>query len=192
MNILKEENYNMEDKNEVRFEKDLTPYLVFLCSKCQQYVYVKTTQKAKKCLRCRCTYQVKEVLNHGIIVNGMTTAVNKVKELQNQLGTPEFQTGDEFVVASKISSKMKSKSQIKTHKDTGFIPEEFEDPYSETFQALLNELSQHYPSFPLYMIEVIATNYSIPQSTLQQLIDHWIMKHKLVKNEKNLYYVNPD
>jgi hypothetical protein len=68
-----------------KWKRDETPYLIFQCSKCQQYSYVKTTQKTKKCLRCNHTHQVQHLLGKGEIVKGMTAAVERVIILQNKL-----------------------------------------------------------------------------------------------------------
>lgn len=52
----------MED---TAWKKDETPYLVFACRKCRQYTYVKTTQKSKKCARCRRTHTVSDIMGSG-------------------------------------------------------------------------------------------------------------------------------
>jgi hypothetical protein len=182
MIILKKERVCL---NEQGFTKDITPYLVFKCNKCQQYSYVKTTQKSKKCLRCGRSYQVIMLLNSGIIVNGMTAAVNKVKELQNQLGSPQFRTESEFTVVSKDSnqfcrSNIKLNTKIATSSDG-------DEEYLEKFNLLLKELSQRYTSFPLYLIEVMALNYDIPNSILKELICKFITNKTILKNNDNYY-----
>ncbi|MCK4859155.1 MAG: hypothetical protein KAS87_01200, partial [Candidatus Omnitrophica bacterium] len=107
---------------EIAFKKDETPYLVFVCKKCRQYSYVKTVQKTKKCLRCGRTHQVKDILNLGEIVSGMTEAVNTVKRKQTELAIPEFRSEGDFVVATnKFSTRTpikKSKRKVLSDKDS--------------------------------------------------------------------------
>ena len=55
--------------------------IVFQCTKCNQFTYAKATQKRKKCPRCGKNHLVAEM--KGEIVNGSTTAMNRVKQLQN-------------------------------------------------------------------------------------------------------------
>jgi len=149
----------MEQK---RWEKDKTPYVVFICTKCQQYSYMKTTQKTKKCLRCGRIYQVKKVLDKGEIVYGITEAVNKMKHQQNSLGDAQFSTENEFILYSgpeALSDKLTSKK----NKD-----------YTVLFQTLLNSLASTYKKFPAYMIEILAQDYGIPPLELKLLIRRFI------------------
>ena len=96
----------MED---VGFKKNETPYLVFACKKCKEFSYVKTIQKTKKCLRCGKTHQVRDILNKGEVVNGMTEAVNAVKRKQNEIAIPEFRSGGDFVITASNTARPKSK-----------------------------------------------------------------------------------
>ena len=59
-----------------RWEKDINPYLVFPCVKCGRWLYVKKTQKTKKCLICNRTHQVKNLHNSAEVVEGMTKAIS--------------------------------------------------------------------------------------------------------------------
>ena len=74
---------------EVGFKKDENPYIVFPCSKCKQYMYVKTTQKTKRCLRCGRYHKVVTILSTGEIAKGMTNAVNMVKQKQREFSRKE-------------------------------------------------------------------------------------------------------
>ena len=164
----------MEQK---RWEKDQTPYVVFICTKCQQYSYVKTTQKAKKCLRCGRTHQVKNILDKGEIVYGMTEAVNKVKQLQNSLGQAQFSTENEFIVY--LNNQIIQK-----------VPKPLErlEDYEERFQQCLKKLSSKYSRFPLYLIEIIAQDYEIPPSEISLLINKSIKNGILQSTEKEKSY----
>lgn len=170
------------------FKKDETPYLVFVCKKCHQYSYVKTTQKTKKCLRCGRTHQVKDLLRLGEIVNGMTEAVNTVKKKQTELAIPEFRSEGDFVVATnKFSTRTpikKSKNKVLSNKDSNKIID-----FKEQFIEILLELSKLYGKFPKYMLEIMAENYEIPALELKLLIKSFKKQGILteLKNE-NFYY----
>jgi hypothetical protein len=173
---------------EIAFKKDETPYLVFVCKKCRQYSYVKTVQKTKKCLRCGRTHQVKDILNLGEIVSGMTEAVNTVKRKQTELAIPEFRSKGDFVVATnKFSTRTpikKSKRKVLSDKDS-----DKNIDYKEQFIEILIELSKLYGKFPKYMLEIMAENYGIPALELKFLIKSFKKQDILtvLKNE-NFYY----
>ncbi|MFX0019555.1 MAG: hypothetical protein ACFFAK_13115 [Promethearchaeota archaeon] len=158
-----------------KWEKDQTPYVVFICTKCQQYSYVKTTQKTKKCLRCGRIHQVRNILDKGEIVYGMTEAVNKVKQQQNSLGEAQFSIENEFILFSApkaLSDKLTSKEK---------------EDYTLTFQALLNTLASRYKKFPAYMIEILAKDYDIPPLELKLLIRRSI-KNGVLKYTEKAYF----
>lgn len=148
-----------------KWEKDSTPYLVFTCSKCKQYSYVKTTQKTKKCLRCGRTHQVKNVLDKGEIVNGMTKAVNKVKERQNSLGEAQFSSEKEFVLQSLVKMVNKKSEEIK---DSNLL-----------FQKSLEKMVAKYKKVPYYIIEILAQEYGIPVSEIKLLALKYIGRDKI-------------
>ncbi len=173
---------------EIAFKKDETPYLVFTCSKCRQYFYVKTTQKTKKCLRCGRSHQVKDIIGLGEIVYGMTEAVNIVKRKQTKLATPEFRSEGDFVVATnKFPTRTpvkKSKSKVLSYEDSDKNIE-----FKEHFSEVLFELSKLYGKFPKYMLEIMAENYGIPALELKLLIKSFKKQGILIvlKNE-DFYY----
>lgn len=160
-----------------KWEKDSTPYLIFKCTKCQQYSYVKTAQKTKKCLRCGRTHQVKNILDKGEIVYGMTEAVNNVKQLQNSLGEAQFSSEKEFI--------LHSKTKVVSDK---FISEENKD-FTVLFQNLLSTLAAKYNKFPYYMIELLAPEYGIPASEIKILIRESIKigTLKYIRKEKTYF-----
>ncbi len=145
-----------------KWEKDSTPYLVFTCSKCKQYSYVKTTQKAKKCLHCGRTYQVKTILNKGEIVCGMTEAVNKVKERQNSLGQAQFSSEKDFVLNS-LAKTVNKKSE-----DSNLL-----------FQKSLDKMVAKYKKVPYYIIEILAQECGIPVSEIKLLALKYIGRDKI-------------
>ena len=168
----------MED---VGFKKDETPYLVFACKKCQEYSYVKTVQKTKKCLRCGRTHQVRDILSDSEEVLGMTEAVNAVKRKQNEIATPEFRSGSDFVVATNRIVRPKSKADAK-------IREDQEINYEEKFSEMIIELSNLYKRFPKYLLEIKAEDYQIPPIELKSLIRSARKSGELIKNEDDDTY----
>jgi hypothetical protein len=174
---------------EIAFKKDETPYLVFTCSKCRQYSYVKTTQKTKKCLRCGRSHQVKDILSLGEVVYGMTEAVNIVKRKQTELATPEFRSEGDFVVAknkfpTRTPPVKKSKRKVLSDKDS-----DKNIAFKEQFIEALLELSKLYGKFPRYMFEIMAENYGIPALELKLLIKSFKKQGiiTVLKNE-DFYY----
>ena len=168
----------MED---VGFKKDETPYLVFACKKCQEYSYVKTVQKTKKCLRCGRTHQVRDILGDGEEVLGMTEAVNAVKKKQNEIAIPEFRSGGDFVIATNTIARPESKvNPIRS--------EDQEINYEQKFTEMVIELSTLYKRFPKYLLEIKAEDYQIPPVELKSLIRNAKKSGILIKNEDDDTY----
>ncbi len=173
-------NYFME---EVGFKKDETPYIVFPCSKCKQYMYVKTTQKTKKCLRCGHFHKVVSIINSGEVVKGVTNAVNIVKQKQAEFalkdgsGIPEFRAVGDFKSSNKIKFRA---AQKKENLDSN-------EDYSADFKRMLSEISNMYKKFPYYLIEIMAEDYNIPETELKILIHNSIANGILNQVEGNLY-----
>ena len=147
------------------WERDTTPYILFSCKKCHQYTYVKGTQHFKKCVRCGYTHKVSKVVHHGEIVNGISRAVELVKQKQNELAIkelgsePEFRTSGDFVIAGK---EIKQKKNLKL--------DSVDHDYSEIFEAMLYKLSESHKTFPFYIIEIMAEIYGIPQTEVKLLV----------------------
>ncbi len=161
------------------WKKDETPYLVFACSQCHQYMYVKVIKKNKKCLRCGRSHTVSRVKESGEIVLGMTAAVDNVKQKQHGLAlkelkrSPNFQTVDGFRVV---------------HKEPEIKPTA-KSNNSENFKKILSELHDSYKKFPLYMIEFMAEKNKIPQSDIKSLIREFRRKKILIKSESPEYFL---
>ena len=155
---------------EVGWKKDEKPYLVFTCSKCKQYLYVKTTQKTKKCLRCGRNHKVALLLNSGEIVKGMTVAVKIVQKQQNELAIkelgsdPELRADDDFTV----KSRPKKVFNVDNNNEDG--------DFSSQFIELLHEISRSYSIFPYYVFEIMAENFGIPTYELNFLVQDFQKK----------------
>jgi hypothetical protein len=168
---------------EIGWKKDITPYIIFKCAKCKQYLYVKTTQKGKRCLRCGRNHTVSAVRDKVEIVYGLTAAVKKVKEKQNELAErelghkPEFRSSNDFKVAGFPSSIKKRK--LGKEKD-----------FTEKFQEMLREISNTYKKFPSYVFEIMAEDYGIPLSELKILVHTFQNEGILIRLSDNVYSIN--
>jgi len=157
--------------------KDKKPYLVFKCGKCEQYMYVKPTQKTKKCLRCGKNYKVKK-LNIVEEVEGMSAAVKKVKELQNALSnTPNLKGEKEFSLAAFNSNRENLEALLLEENDSKHLE----------FHNLLKELSRQHKKFPAYLIELMAPDYNIDKTEIKLLIHYFIKKGILTHLDQNYF-----
>ncbi len=165
-----------------QWKKDDTPYLIFSCAKCKRWLYVKTTQKTKKCLSCGRYHTVQKILDKGIIVIGMSEAISKIKQKQNELAlkeignNPDLKTDNSFFLSKDINLKKK-----KLIANTPNID------YDRSFNELLVHLSKNYQRFPKYLIRLLAKDYEIPTNEIDLLITKFTMKGMLIPL-KNEYY----
>ncbi len=178
---------NME---EMTWKRDETPYIIFSCKKCGQYMYAKKTQKSKKCLRCGHSHIVSQIKSIGETVKGMTNAVNRVKQKKNKLAIkelgnePEFRTSSDFKITNKILPRKPVLPEFQVKDNEGN-----EDDYLDSFKKMLLELSKSYKEFPLYMVELIAENYNIPNKELKLLIRNF-QKNEMLTLKNNLFHIN--
>jgi len=167
---------------EVAWKKDETPYLVFSCTKCNGFTYVKTTQKRKKCPRCGRLHLVSNILGSGEIINGISAAVNHVKEKQNELAIkelgapPEFRSFNDFKIAPTVKSSKVEEGQ------------EEEDVYIHRFKKMLIKLAEMYKELPFYVIEFMADNYGIPSSEVK-ILTRLFQKEGILIRKANWFLV---
>lgn len=165
---------------EILWKKDETPYLIFTCEKCNQYTYVKTTQKSKKCARCRHLNKIENVMVNGEVVNGISIAVELVKQRQHELAikelgtSPEFRTSDDFKISKSIENDF-----IKAEGER-------ENEYQMKFNQVLLELYEMYKEVPFYLIELNAEKYGIPLSEVKLLVRSSLKEGRLIKTAKNM------
>jgi tRNA G26 N,N-dimethylase Trm1 len=169
----------MED---MAWKKDETPYIVFACRKCQQYIYAKSTQKSKKCIRCGYTHQLSKLIICGEIINGISNAVELVKKKQNELAVkelgsePDFRTLGDF----RISRKMVSQKRV--------INFNSNNNYYEKFKQILYNLSETHKSFPYYMIEILGENIGISQLEIKLIVRKLRKQGFLIRNNGDYTY----
>ncbi|MFX1572791.1 MAG: DUF1922 domain-containing protein [Promethearchaeota archaeon] len=169
----------MED---IAWERDQTPYYVFTCRKCHQYMYVKTTQKTKKCLRCGRSHKVENIQDSSELVNGVSKAIEVVKTRQHELAIktigdiPDLRASSDFKVA-RSSSRSRQIKNI----------ENDDDRLLKSYKKMLLKISSMYKKFPLYVIEVMADNFGIPSSEIKILTRNFLENGILIKLTSNSY-----
>ncbi len=171
--------------DEVKWKPDETPYLVFACDKCNQFSYVKTTQKTKKCLRCGHSHEVQSLLHKSEIVNGMTSALNRVKQLQEELSHQELKGGPDFTSEGGFKITSRNERVI-----PNLLPknDNEDEQLFDLFILMLREISEMYKTFPKYIIEIMAENKNIPQSVISSLIKR-ALKEGHLKSHDGDYFV---
>ena len=162
---------------EERWSKDTKLYLVFKCSKCDQYSYVRPTQKTKKCLRCGRVHQVKNLELSAIKVKGISEAVKEVQARQNILGKANLRTEGVFALTVNNNKNfMKKNSKIN-----------FKEDNLDKFIEILNRLSDLYYEFPLFMIDLMVEDTNIPKKEIKYLINT-LKKDKILKETVKGYF----
>ena len=156
---------------EEKWSKDTKLYLVFKCSSCDQYSYVRPTQKTKKCLRCGRVHQVKNLGQSAIKVKGISEALKEVQARQIILGKANFRAERAFALTV---DNNKNKNDIE------------KDNLSK-FKEMLKRLSDLYDEFPLFMIELMVEDTNIPKEEIDFLMN--TLKHENFLTEiKNSYF----
>jgi len=174
---------------EAGWKKDEKPYLIFTCSKCKQYLYVKTSQKTKKCLRCGKKHKVSSIIISGEIVEGMTEAVEMVKRRQNELAikelghTPELRAEGDFSVIRKRNFYGNNSETGLSHVD------DIDNILESKFDEMLNEVSESYDEFPFYVLEMMVENYNIPLDELKMLVKKALLKGDIICIDGGLYKI---
>jgi hypothetical protein len=168
---------------EIAWKRDDTSYLVFPCEKCNQYTYTKTTRKTKKCARCRHLNNIEFVFDKGEVVNGISTAVELVKQKQHEfaikeLGTsPEFRASDDFKVLKPNDWEF---SVLDGERDGEFY---------EKFNQILLELYELYKEFPFYLIELNSEKHGIPIPEVKLLTRLFLKQGKLIKSRETMFTI---
>ena len=171
-----------------KWKKDETPYIVFTCSKCNQYIYVKTTQKTKKCLRCGHIHQVKNISGNEL-VKGISTAVLTVKGRQNELAIrelgndPELRGHDDFCVTDNqkiCENQEKENIEVKILED---------DNYLEDFREILIQLGKAHKIIPDYLITMMTEEKTIPYEEVKFLMKKFENSGVLIPLKNNYYRI---
>ncbi|MFX1410243.1 MAG: DUF1922 domain-containing protein [Promethearchaeota archaeon] len=171
---------------ESEWKKDETPYLVFKCVKCKQYLYVKPKQKSKRCLRCGHMHKVSNILGESIY--GLLHAIEMVKKRQDEVSikelgrTPELRSLNDFKVLKKPKSKINNKFTI-------LVDSHFNEDLIEKFKIMLIELSHIYKEFPNYILEIMGEKYNISPSELKILTRIFLKQGILIPTADEFYKI---
>ena len=169
-----------------KWKKDETPYFLFACFKCGRMLYVKTVQKTKKCLTCNRVHQVAKLPGGTEMVYGMSSAIDAVKQKQNELAilevghTPDLRANNSFNIASH------SIEDLEPHK-MPLNSDEIDIDYSKAFKALLKDLFLKFTRFPGYMILMMAPEYYIPEPEVSLLLSTFTQKGYLIALQNDYY-----
>ena len=170
----------MNRLEEIAWKKDKTPYVVFSCTKCNGFTYAKTTQKQKKCPRCGRVHLISKIVGCGEIINGISAAVDLVKEKQHELAirelgsSPEFRSFNDFKVRTTIQNSSIDREQE-------------EKEHIHRFKRMLIKLAEMYKEFPFYIIELMADNYEIPSSEVK-ILTRFFQKEGILIQKTNSHY----
>ncbi|MFW9989987.1 MAG: DUF1922 domain-containing protein [Candidatus Odinarchaeota archaeon] len=170
--------------NDLGWKRDKTPYIVFPCIKCHQYMYAKDSQKSKKCLRCGQSHKISEIKDNVEIVKGMSRAVKIVKKRQNELALielgslPQFKSLNDFQITMPMIGN-----------DEVIDMRLFENDYLLKFSKILKEISEMYKEFPLYIIEMMAEKYNIPKLELKLIMNLFIRQGILIRLNSHFYKI---
>ncbi len=150
-------------------------------------MYVKKTQKTKKCLRCGRSHIVSQIKSVGEIVEGITNAVKKVKQKQNELAInelgndPDLRSTGDFIISNKEFTEFSIK-----------VNEIQKDIYVNSFKKMLLELTISYNEFPSYILKIMADNYNIPNKELKVLIRNFQKQGVLIRLPNYSYKINQE
>jgi hypothetical protein len=132
------------------------------------------------------TIQKIKKYNKVEVVEGMSAAVRRVKELQNQYAIeilhnyPNLKVENGFSVITSLNPKYLEQSK----------KIDIEGSIERRFDQLLQDLSKQYIQFPKYMIELLAKDYYIEKKDLESLIRQFLNKKKLIRVNNYYFAIN--
>jgi hypothetical protein len=171
-------------------------YIVYMCEKCKQYTYAKTSQNAKKCPRCHHSVPINTCIDvltnrmRGTIVRGVTAANTQVRLMQASMhsipngfssGAKPIQvhkaTGGFVSQGSNIGAKNGSNNSTNSESSK-------EEKYGSEYLQFIRKIKEWQTSnsiqastgFPIYMIDMILRDLGYPDTMATNL------KYKLNKH----------
>ncbi|MHA1671100.1 MAG: DUF1922 domain-containing protein [Promethearchaeota archaeon] len=175
-------------------KKDLSPYVIFKCPNCHGFLYFKQGKKFKTCTRCNRRFSVKTILaNKIMIVKGMTAAVNKVKELQNQRALKEL--GD--------APKLQANNQYQLNKSSSFFIENenshdsisFEKKMRKSLETITKQIKlelwkmfKTHGKLPAHIINLIFQHHDISNRERNKIMSK-LISEKILLPQKNNYFI---
>ncbi|MHA1725439.1 MAG: DUF1922 domain-containing protein [Promethearchaeota archaeon] len=171
-------------------KKDLSPYIIFKCPSCHNFLYFKQGKKSKTCTRCNRRFGLKPILaNKIMIVKGMTAAVNKVKELQNRQALKELGEAPKLHANNQYQLKRSSSLFIENKKKVR------DDGDQESLETLTNQIKlelwkmfKMHGKLPVYVINMIFQHHDISNRERNKIMSKLILE-KILLPQKNNYFI---
>ena len=161
----------------------MTNYIIFACSKCNQYTYAKSDQKGKKCPRCGRGHVITEV--NGEIVESLVEASNLVRKLQSNFAGQKPRLESKSFGFSVLNQK-KSEEVVVNKKKS--IEEGIS--YKEYLICIKN-LKAIYTEMPAHIYSMFLQKKGLSEAEINQFSSVAIKENKLSyffrKNQK--YYL---
>mgnify|MGYP006278774889 CR=1 FL=1 len=171
------------------WKRDTKPYLIIGCIRCHNHFYVNLTkgQKIKACPRCKKKNLVDKT--KGIVVEGMTAAVEKVKEKQHELALKELGREPSFEVVSgksfEIPNLDRQKKNVRQY-NSKFTRTKNSEKLKEgyLFLRILKDIAQEYTEFPIYLLEYKAGEVGLPVPEIKIYLRQFVKQEILSINKK--------
>jgi hypothetical protein len=171
------------------WERDTKPYLIIGCVRCHNHFYVNLTkrQKIKTCPQCK----KKNLVNKakGVMVEGMTAAVKKVKEKQHELALNELGREPSFEVVSgktfEIANLDRQKKNVRLF-NSKYTKTKNSEKFKEgfIFLRILKDIAQEYTEFPIYLVEYKAREAGLPVPEIKIYLRQFVKQEILSINKK--------
>ncbi len=195
-------------------KKDLSPYIIFKCPSCQNFLYFKQGKKSKTCTRCNRRFGLKPILaNKIMIVKGMTAAVNKVKELQNRRALKELGEAPKLHATNQYQLKRSSSFFIEnknSHESISFKKKMRDEGYNksleskkkvrddgdhESLETLTKQMKlelwkmfKTHGKLPAHVINLIFQHHDISNRERNKILSK-LISEKIVLPQKNNYFI---
>lgn len=160
-------------------KKDKTPYIVFACKKCNQYIYAKSSQKNKKCSRCGHAHRMSEMISSGTIVNGISNALCVIKNKQDELALK--------VQGSPPKLRPFDKRQIDLVSGQDALGSEKNS--TSNFTKDLMAFFKIHEEIPKYAIELLAEQHKMSRPETNRLIRNFVEKGVLTPQGYDYYKI---
>ncbi|MHA1756560.1 MAG: DUF1922 domain-containing protein [Promethearchaeota archaeon] len=183
-------------------KKDLSPYIIFKCPSCHNFLYFKQGKKSKTCTRCNKRFGLKPILaNKIMIVKGMTAAVNKVKVLQNQRALKELGEAPKLHATNQYQLKQTSSCFItnkNSHDSISFEEKIGKNRDYESLETITKQIKlelwkmfKMYGTLPAHVINLIFQQYNISNKERSKIINK-LISDKILLPQKNNYFIVKD
>ncbi|MHA1804952.1 MAG: DUF1922 domain-containing protein [Promethearchaeota archaeon] len=180
-------------------KKDLSPYIIFKCPSCNNFLYFKQGKKSKTCTRCNRRFSLKTILaNKIMIVKGMSAAVNKVKVLQNQRALKELGEAPKLHATNQYQLKRSSSFFIEnknSHNCISFEEKIGKNRDNESLETITKQIKlelwkmfKTHGKLPAHVINLIFQHHDISNREKNKILSK-LISEKIVLPQKNNYFI---